>query len=229
MLWESSLLHRTQNKKITTVVNRNYIYVPRSSTKGFWIFKGRFCLLLIDFETMSATRKTPPSTPTMTAETLVALAITIRRLFSIYLFLPTLMAISPFVLNITYFLLNRVTKNHALLSLMLTVAMTSFCRDFIARSAPTKKDARESLEKCQTWLPMAIFSLSAIVIHGCISPLGAYLDATWLLTWSPRISFSGAFRIAISMCFLSLSLLCRYVGPRSVGRSLLMCKMILSC
>ena len=165
----------------------------------------------------TASSSLPAPRPTVAPESLVALALTARRLFAIYMFLPALTMASPVVLTVASWVLNLLTQNHAILSVLLTVTMTSACRDIIVRSAPTRKKASEALAKCQVTLPLFIFVLSAIVINMCIAPLGAFFEATHFLTWSPRISVFVACRFAAGMGLLGLSLLLRYLGPNSVG------------
>jgi hypothetical protein len=158
-----------------------------------------------------------PITMTMTTEMLVALTMTIRRLFVVWGALPFLTAASPLLTNVGYFVLNRLTKNHAILSIVLTVGATTSLRDLIRRSAPSKQAAQDSLAKCQFWLPMLMFLGSAFFVRAVIDPFGDMLGITKLLTWSPRISVWGALYLASGMCLLGLAIIARYVGPSSVG------------
>ena len=148
---------------------------------------------------------------------IAALTLTFRRLISIWGTAPMISIATPFISNAVYFVLNRITKNHAILTVLLTVLATVSFRNFIHSAAPTQKAARESLEKSRTWLPLSMF-LAAAFLMRCVGPiLGNTFRITPLLTWSPRISFSAAFRLAVGMALLGLAVVARYVGPSSVG------------
>jgi hypothetical protein len=156
-------------------------------------------------------------TTTTTTEMLVALTMTIRRLFVVWGALPFLTAASPLLMKVSYFVLNRLTKNHAILSIVLTVGATRAFQDLIRRSAPSKQAAQDSLAKSQFWLPMLMFLGSAVAVRAVIDPFGNMLGITKLLTWSPRIPVWGALYLASGMCLLGLAIIARYVGPSSVG------------
>jgi hypothetical protein len=148
---------------------------------------------------------------------IAALTLTFRRLIRIWGTVPMLTIVSPFVSNAIYFVLNRITKNHAILTMLLTVLGTVSFRNLIHTAAPTQKAAKESLEKSSTWLPLSIFIAAAFLTRGAGPILGNTFRITPLLTWSPRISFSAAFRLAAGMALLGLAVAARYVGPSSVG------------
>jgi hypothetical protein len=148
---------------------------------------------------------------------IAAMTLTFRRLLSIWGTAPMITVAFPFVSNAVYFVLNRITKNHAILTVLLTVLATVSFRNLIHTAAPTQKAAKESLEKSSTWLPLSMFLAASFLTRGAGPILGNAFRITPLLTWSPRISFSAAFRLAAGMALLGLAVAARYVGPNSVG------------
>jgi hypothetical protein len=117
-----------------------------------------------------------------------------------------------------YFVLDRFTNNHTILSLLMVCALTLAVRKMIRRSAPSKESAEEAVAKTEVGLPCLMFLASTLVINFIVSPLERVAGIKGILTWSPTISFFSAFRVAAGMLLLGLAVILRFVGPHSVGK-----------
>jgi hypothetical protein len=141
----------------------------------------------------------------------IAITMTYRSLLVVWGVLPLVTVASPLVLNMAYFLLNRATSGHAILSIILTTSTTALIRRWILRSAPTEKDGQDAAAKTK-WLPFVMFLVNTALLRG----FGAMFGKTFL-TWSPRIPLSVALRLSFGMLILGLAVMARYIGPNSVG------------
>ncbi len=148
----------------------------------------------------------------------VALTMTYRLFFKI-LQAPILLILAlPVALRASYFIFDRLTGNHTILSMVTTWALTSSVRQLIRHLAPNKAAAQDALAKTKVRLPCLMFATTCIVAKYALSPLEDRFEIRSILTWSPVLTFSLAFRGCIFTLLLGLSIILRYVGPPSVMR-----------
>jgi hypothetical protein len=155
------------------------------------------------------------SQPTLSQ--IVALSMTYRRLLALLGFVAVLTIAAPLVSKAAYLVFDRLTNNHTILSLVMTSAATFTVRNLIRQSAPSKQNAEEALAKTEVGLPFLMFLASAFVIQVVVTPLEDGLGIKQILTWSPTITFSIAFRLASGMLILGVAVILRFIGPPSVG------------
>lgn len=160
--------------------------------------------------------ETTKARPTMSQ--VVALSMTYRLFYKI-LKAPVLVLLAlPITLRLSYFVFDRLTNGHTLLSLIMTMALTSSVRRLILQMAPTKAGAQDALAKTEMGLPFLMFASTCLVTNFVLAPLESALGIRSLLTWSPVLTFSLALRACALTLLLGLSVLLRYVGPPSVMR-----------
>jgi hypothetical protein len=147
----------------------------------------------------------------------VALSMTYRLLLKMLAVAPVAMVAVPLLLRVAYFVFDRLTNNHTILSLLMTWAFTEAIRKLICQSAPSKERAHDALAKTEVALPCLMFSASAFAVRIVVTPLEDGLGIKGILTWSPTITFSFAFRLAIGMLLLGMAVILRFVGPPSIG------------
>jgi hypothetical protein len=149
---------------------------------------------------------------------IVALSLTYRRILKACLGLPSLTILSPLAFQFVCFLSDHLTMNHSLLSILLTYFGTSYIREMIGKSAPSKKQADESLAKTNLSLPCFIFAATLILIRFVVTPIEKSLGLANILTWTPKVATGFAFRLAIGMLILGFAVILRFVGPASIGK-----------
>lgn len=149
---------------------------------------------------------------------------TYRRLLKLGM-LPILLLIAgPVILTTLYWILDRWTNQHTLLSLAMTGYTSTKVQDWIRKRAPTNDKAELALKKTRIGLLVGAFGASVLLIRGVLVPLEHYSGALQrMLTLSPTISFSVYIRLAIGIELLSLIVILRFVGPPSVGTMLSIC------
>ena len=148
---------------------------------------------------------------------IVALSFTYRRLISVWLAFPVVLLMLPIVARPLLFLLNSITKQHGILTVLLTIYGTRSFRELVRKSAPTPQKATESLQSIKGWLPFVMFWGSTMFVRTFGPIFGKLLGISWLLTASPGISFSICVRAAVGMVLLGFGVMGRYIGPSSVG------------
>jgi hypothetical protein len=148
----------------------------------------------------------------------VALGVAYRRIFKACAGFPVLTIITPFVFKVVCFLSDRLTMNHSILSLIMTASSTIAIRRMIHLSAPSLKLAKESLVKTEVRLPCLMFLFSITLIRVFVVRIEERLGLAALFTWSPTMTFSLAFRLAMGMFLLGIAVVSRYIGPASVGK-----------
>lgn len=148
---------------------------------------------------------------------IVALGVTYRHIMNATLRFPALVIATPLVLKVVCFLADGLTKNHSVLTLILTILLTAYARQVGRMSAPSAKVAEETLARFRLRIPSSIFVLIALIMRYGIARIEEPLGLTKALTWSPSFSFGLAIRLAIGMFLLSIAVIVQYVGPASVG------------
>jgi hypothetical protein len=148
----------------------------------------------------------------------VALSMTYRLFYKVLKAPLVLLLALPIALRLSYFIFDRLTNDHTLLSLIMTAALTSSFRQLILQMAPTKADQQDALAKTSIGLPCLMFAVTCGITNFVLSPLETALGIRSFLTWSPVLTLSLALRACALTLFLGLSVLLRYVGPPSVMR-----------
>ena len=150
-------------------------------------------------------------------DTVVAMGVVYKRVLFNALLVPTILAVTPIALNLAYMIFDRLTSNQTILTFGLTYLSTHLIQNMIRNTAPTSKDAGEALAKTEFWLPLIMFVAMSITATFVLYPLGERLGINNVLTWSPSVTFSSAFGLAVGTVLLELSIILRYVGPMSIG------------
>jgi hypothetical protein len=101
-----------------------------------------------------------PALPTWSQ--IVALAMTYRRLLEAWAIAPVLTVSAPLVSKMAYFVLDRFTNNHTILSLLMVCALTMDVRKMIRQSASSKESAKEAVAKTEVGLPCLLLDLALI-------------------------------------------------------------------
>ena len=158
-----------------------------------------------------------PHIPATTSQA-VAVYLTIELLVRAFQ-LPVVVVISlSLVPRGCYLILDFFTDRHTLIALLLTTACTMYARTFLQRIAPSPKDAQEGLARVKVILPILAFVPVCLFCHFILNPLGRLTGMEWILTWSPRMSWSFMCRAILFCLAMGLSVLARYIGPPSVMR-----------
>lgn len=148
---------------------------------------------------------------------IVALGVAYSRIFKACR-LPLLTVAAPFVIKVVCFLSDRLTMDHSILSLIMTASFTIAIRRMIQVSAPSSKLAEDSLAKTEVRLPALMFLVSVAFIRIFIVRIERRVGVATIFAWSPIITFSLAFRLAVGMSLLGIAVICRYIGPASFGK-----------
>lgn len=149
---------------------------------------------------------------------LAALSLTYKLLFKTLQLIPLAFLILPILINASNVIIGGLTKNHTIVSIAMTAALTSMIRAMILSSAPSRARGVADLEKIEITLPLVMFIVSAIAIHLIVAPIESALGISGLLTWTLSISIGDSLRLAAFSFVLNLSVILRYVGPPSVMR-----------
>ena len=156
------------------------------------------------------------SQPTLSQ--IVALSMTYKLIGALCLLVVIVTLAVPLSFKIAYFMLDGLTNDHTVLSLLLTTIATLVTRNMIRQSAPSKRKAEEALAQIAVGLPLLAFTVVVILIRFIVSPIEAQLRIKQLITWSPVITFTFAFRIGTGIILLGLSVILRFIGPQSIGK-----------
>ena len=156
------------------------------------------------------------SKPTMSQA--LALWMTYRLMYRVLQAPLGVLLILSVALRLCYFVFDRLTNDHTILSLLLTVALTSSVRRLIGQAAPDKASEQEALAKTRAGLPFLMFVAACLFTNYFISPLESSLGIRSILTWAPILTFSWAVRAAAFALLLGFSVVARYVGPPSIMR-----------
>lgn len=147
----------------------------------------------------------------------VAAFMTFRRLFVVWGMAPLLVAVAPLIAGLCLSLFDIVSSGSGFLSLALTGAITLVGRNVIAMYAPSVKQRDDALSDSRVALPLVSFFCSRTIISYVLAPFAKFVGYEHLLKFSPRLPYLTAFCLSGCMLLLGAAVLCRFVGPISVG------------
>ena len=149
----------------------------------------------------------------------VAMAYTYRRIVIVWGVGPLIALFLPFVNALLRLILNGLTSGYGMLSIMLTVLCTTASYRLIQNlpSASSRKEIEEGLAKNEFRLPIVIFMASSTFSRYVLGPLIDWIGLP--LGGLPQlISFASGLRISMAMLLLGLSVVLRYVFPKSISK-----------
>ena len=149
----------------------------------------------------------------------VAIAFVYKRLlFSLAIIPGFLMVVTPILWWLIIPICNALTNNYSLLTFGLTHISTRSIQHKIRQTAPSPKEASEALLATEFWLPSMMFVFFAGIAQKNIwSSIGELLGINGILTFTPTLSISFAFQMALGTTLLGLAVVSRYIGPFSIG------------
>jgi hypothetical protein len=154
---------------------------------------------------------------TASLNTVVATVIVLRTLVVVWGLFPIVVMASPFLAGLLLFVLNTLTSGYGFISIMGTITFTLAVRAFIASYAPSPKHRDDAFRKSALVLPVLSFVAFQAMLQLVLVPVSTALGFNHLLRMYPSIPYVEALRIAISMFFLGLAIVIRYIGPVSVS------------
>ena len=159
------------------------------------------------------------SYPVITTSQMIAMSVT-YRILCIVLFGVTMLIVGlPLAVTIAFYFLDRISRHHTILTVLMAVASSLYIESKIKTMAPTASQAKESLKKVNWWLPLVMLFPSILISSVVITPLESALGIRLLLTWTPPIfPVAVAARVALGAFLLGSSVCARYIGPPSIGK-----------
>lgn len=137
--------------------------------------------------------------------TITALMLTYRPMVFLLFIGPSLVLLLPFVSRLFGGIIGSITDQHSILAMFLTAVLSKLLEIYVTKVAPTKEKGLKSLEEFRSSLLLMTFLACLLVIHLIVVPIEKVIGLRTILTWSPSISFSVAFRFASGGFLLGLS------------------------
>jgi hypothetical protein len=154
----------------------------------------------------------------ITLSQMVALSYTYRIMFKVLVTGPLVLILLQLVFMTSFLILDTITNQHTIITVIATVAITPAIQRQIVKAAPTEDQAAATAKKLRYWSPALVLLACVVLARYVDTPLEDVLRLKTVLTLSPPIiPFATAFRLAIGSFILGFSICARYVGPPSIG------------